>query len=115
MIAATAFIKIPVKDLTVSLDDFQGREAAFSQQTFDQIVNPAINGTLNISAIPPIKIWMDSRMGKYVIIDGHSRTAAFTALAEGKFPLHHKYSKADFKNIAAQIIQADTLEEAQRV
>jgi hypothetical protein len=47
---------------------------------------------------------------------GHSRTAAFTDLAAGKYsPLPEKYKESDFSTIHAQVVEAETLEEAKLI
>lgn len=110
-----SFISVPVKELTTSLNDFQGRATAYASQTYNRIVNEVKAGTFNFSALPPIQIWKDSRTGKWVILAGHSRTAAFTDLAKGKYPIAKQYSPKDFEKIAAQIVTANTLEEAKKI
>jgi GNAT superfamily N-acetyltransferase len=112
--AAKGFISVALNKLTKSLKDFQGRGKDYSQQTYDRIVNEAKEGTLNISSIPPIQIWKDKN-GNWVILGGHSRTKAFEDLAAGKHELNSKYSKSDFSSISAQVVEASTLEEAQKI
>lgn len=112
--AAKGFISVALNKLTKSLKDFQGRGKEYSQQTYDRIVNEAKGGALNISSIPPIQIWKDKN-GNWVILGGHSRTKAFEDLAAGKHELNPKYKKADFASISAQIVEANTLEEAQKI
>jgi hypothetical protein len=112
--AAKGFISVALNKLTKSLKDFQGRGKEYSQQTYDRIVNEAKSGALNISSIPPIQIWKD-KSGNWVILGGHSRTKAFEDLAAGKHELNPKYKKSDFANISAQIVEANTLEEAQKI
>jgi len=109
------FIKIDLSELTTSLKDFQGRAEAYSSQTYNRIANEVAAGTFNFTALPPIQIWKDPRTGKYVILAGHSRTAAFTDLAAGKLPVNKKYKPADFKAINAQIVKAESLAEAQKI
>jgi hypothetical protein len=112
--AAKGFISVALNKLTKSLKDFQGRGKEYSQQTYDRIVNEAKSGALNISSIPPIQIWKD-KSGNWVILGGHSRTKAFEDLAAGKHELNPKYKNSDFANISAQIVEANTLEEAQKI
>jgi GNAT superfamily N-acetyltransferase len=112
--AAKGFISVALNKLTKSLKDFQGRGKEYSQQTYDRIINEAKSGALNISSIPPIQIWKD-KSGNWVILGGHSRTKAFEDLAAGKHELNPKYKKSDFANISAQIVEANTLEEAQKI
>ena len=112
--AAKGFISVALNKLTKSLKDFQGRGQEYSQQTYDRIVNEAKGGALNISSIPPIQIWKDKN-GNWVILGGHSRTKAFEDLAAGKHELNPKYKKTDFASISAQIVEANTLEEAQKI
>lgn len=113
--AASGFVSIPTTELATSLSDFQGRKGKFSEQTRNRIVSEAESGELNLSAIPPIQIWKDPRTGKWTILGGHSRTKAFEELASGKLPLNKKYKPEDFKNISAQVVEASTLEQAQKI
>jgi hypothetical protein len=112
---AKGFISIALDKLTTSLKDFQGRGVEYSKQTYDRIVNEAKQGVLNISAIPPVQIWKDPKTGEFVILGGHSRTKAFSDLASGEIQYDSKYKKSDFTNINAQIVEAETLEEAQKI
>ena len=112
---AKGFISLSLEKLTTSLKDFQGRAKEYSQQTYDRIVNEAKNGTLNLSSIPPIQIWRDPKTNNFIILAGHSRTKAFTDLANGNIEFSEKYTKSDFKNINSQIVEAETLQEAQKI
>jgi len=112
---AKGFISIALDKLTTSLKDFQGRGVEYSKQTYDRIVNEAKEGILNISAIPPVQIWKDPKTGEFVILAGHSRTKAFSDLANGEIQYDSKYKKSDFTNINAQIVEAETLQEAQKI
>lgn len=112
---AKGFVSLSLKKLTTSLKDFQGRAKEYSQQTYDRIVNEAKNGTLNLSAIPPIQIWKDPKTNNFIILAGHSRTKAFTDLANGNVEFSEKYTKSDFENINSQIVEAETLQEAQKI
>ena len=107
-----AFRTIPIKDLTVSLDDFQGRAEAYSSVTYNRIKDEVRDGTFNFSALPAIMVWKDTRTNKWVILAGHSRTAAFSDLSKGKHPMDPKYKPADFKEIHAQVFIAENKEEA---
>jgi hypothetical protein len=110
------FINVPIAELTTSLADFQGRNEAYSSVTYNRIVNDVKSGKFNFSALPAIQIWKDNRTGKWVILAGHSRTAAFTDLAAGKYsPLPEKYKESDFSKIHAQVVEAETLEEAKLI
>ena len=109
------FISVPVSELTTSLKDFQGRAEAYSSTTYNRIINEVADGSFNFSALPAIQIWKDSRTGKWVILAGHSRTAAFTDLSQGKHPIDAKFSKEDFAKIHAQVVEAETLEEAKKI
>jgi len=109
------FIEVPIAELTTSLKDFQGRAEAYSSTTYNRIVNEVKSGNFNRTALPPIQIWKDPRTGKFVILGGHSRTAAFEAIYAGKHPLHKKYSKEDFAHIAAQVVDAKNLDEAKKI
>lgn len=106
------FKQIPIKDLTVSLEDFQGRTEAYSSTTYNRILNEVKEGIFNFSALPAIMVWKDNRTGKWVILGGHSRTAAFTELSQGNQPMDPKYKPSDFNTIAAQIFVADSYEDA---
>jgi hypothetical protein len=112
---AKGFASMAVDNLTTSLKDFQGRAKEYSEQTYNRIVDEAKQGKLNISSIPPIQIWKNPQTGKFVILAGHSRTKAFSDLASGKVEFSDKYKKSDFENINSQIVEAETLEEAQKI
>ncbi len=113
------FIEIPVSELTVSLKDFQGRSEEYSSVTYGRIVKEVRDGTFNFSALPAIMVWKDIRTGKWVILAGHSRTAAFRDLSAGKHPINPAYKKSDFAKIHAQVFVADdynsALEQAKKV
>lgn len=111
---AKGFVQMPIKNLTTDLEAFQGRGEKYSKQTFDRIVTEAQSGALNKSAIPPVQIWRNEN-GNWVILAGHSRTGAFEHLAKGEEQLHEKFKPSDFESINAQIVEADTLEEAQKI
>jgi hypothetical protein len=42
---------------------------------------------------------------KFVILAGHSRTKAFSDLAEGNIEFSDKYNKSDFATINSQIVK----------
>lgn len=119
MMIKPEFRQIPIADLTVSLEDFQGRSEAFSSTTYNRIVNEVRDGIFNFSALPPIMVWKDNRTHKWVILAGHSRTAAFSDLSKGKHPMDPKYKPSDFDEIHAQVFfsenKEDALEEAKKV
>lgn len=112
---AKGFVSMATNSLATSLKDFQGRSKEYSEQTYNRIVNEAKEGILNISSIPPIQIWRNPDTGKFTILAGHSRTKAFSDLASGKVEFSDKYQKSDFENINSQIVEAETLEEAQKI
>jgi hypothetical protein len=112
---AKGFISTPVKSLTTSLKDFQGRAKEYSVQTYNRIINEAKSGILNISSIPPIQIWKNPKTNEFVILAGHSRAKAFTDLATGEIEISDKFKASDFQNINAQIVEANTLEEAKKI
>ena len=109
------FISVPISELTTNLKDFQGRAEAYSTDTYNRIVDEVANGAFNFSALPAIQIWKDPTTNKWVILGGHSRTAAFTDLAKAKYPINEKYKASDFDHIHAQIVRANSLEEAKKV
>jgi hypothetical protein len=112
---AKGFVSLAVDKLTTSLKDFQGRAKEFSEDTYNRIVNEAKEGILNISSIPPIQVWKNPETGQFVILAGHSRTKAFSDLAEGKVEFADKYKKSDFEKVNTQIVEAETLKEAQKI
>lgn len=112
---AKGFVSLAVDKLTTSLKDFQGRAKEYSEQTYNRIINEAKEGVLNISSIPPIQVWKNPETGKFVILAGHSRTKAFSDLAQGKVKFADKYKKSDFEKVNTQIVEAETLAEAQKI
>jgi hypothetical protein len=68
---------------------------------------------LNISSITSIQIWKNPDTGNFVILAGHSRTKAFSDLAEGNIEFSDKYNKSDFAN-NSQIVD-EQLEDAQKI
>lgn len=124
--ASGDFIKIPINELRTSLKDFQGRQREYSKQTYDRIITEAESGELNISGIPPIQIWKNPKTGEYNILAGHSRTKAFGDIYKGRIidpqtgkarapRLDPKYKTSQFGKINAQIVKANTLEEAVKI
>ena len=113
--AAKGFIQIPISELTTSLNDFQGRADAYSSQTYNRIINEVKAGTFNPSALPPIQIWKDPRSGEWVILAGHSRTAAFKDLSSGGQRSIPTGDISKFSSIAAQIVEAKSLDEAKKI
>lgn len=105
--STSGFVRIPVKDLTTSLNEFQGRGEEYSQQTFNRIINEVKEGTFNESALPPIQIWKNPKTNSWTILGGHSRTAAYRELS--------KQGNKNFDSINAQIVKANSLEEAKKI
>jgi hypothetical protein len=109
---AIEFVTVKIADLSTSLKDFQVRKQKYSIRTYNRIIRETQDGVLNRSSIPPIQIWMNLETGKWIILAGHSRVAAFSDLNDG---VHGGEFKGKYEYIKAQIVDAKTLDEAKKV
>lgn len=100
---------VPLKDIHVNRDLFQGREKAYSQRSVDNIVMDATGGRFQWENLDPITLWR-SQDGRLYLLSGHSRLQAFKILAaEGV-----KVDGKGFNRIPAKI-RTGSLEQAQRM
>lgn len=100
---------VPLAQIFVNRDLFQGREKAFSQRSVDNIVNDAENGRFQWENLDPITLWA-SPDGKKYLLSGHSRLKAFEVLAGTGVKVDGK----GFDRIPAKI-RTGSLESAQRM
>lgn len=100
---------VPLNQIHINRDLFQGREKAFSQRSVDNIVNDATSGRFQWENLDPITLWR-SPEGKLYLLSGHSRLRSFEILsAEGV-----KVDGKGFDRIPAKI-RTGSLEQAQRM
>lgn len=71
---------VPLSQIHVDRQLFQGREKAFSQRSVDNIVNDVSTGRFAWENLDPITLWR-APDGKLYLLSGHSRLRAFEILA----------------------------------
>lgn len=100
---------IPLSQIHINRDLFQGREKAYSKRSVDNIVEDAMSGRFAWENLDPITLWR-SHEGKLFLLSGHSRLKAFEILdSEGI-----KVDGKGFSKIPAKI-RTGSLESAQRM
>ena len=100
---------IPLSQIHIDRQLFQGREKAFSQRSVDNIVNDVLNGHFAWENLDPITLWR-SPDGKLYLLSGHSRLRAFEVLAEMRASANGK----GFDRIPAKI-RSGALDDARRL
>lgn len=100
---------VPLKDIHVNRELFQGREKAYSQRSVDNIVSDATGGRFQWENLDPITLWR-SPEGKLFLLSGHSRLKGFQTLSEMGVTVDGK----GFDRIPAKI-RTGSLEQAQRM
>jgi hypothetical protein len=100
---------VPLKDIHVNRELFQGREKAYSQRSVDNIVSDATGGRFQWENLDPITLWR-SPEGKLYLLSGHSRLQAFKILSAELVKVDGK----GFNRIPAKI-RTGSLEQAQRM
>lgn len=84
--------------IDVRPDWFQGRQTAYSQESFDKIVREGFDKSQE-----PIAVWFDPSSNNYIVISGHSRWHASEEL--------YRRGQKDLKTMPVKIFQG-TKEEA---
>lgn len=100
---------IPLSQIHIDRQLFQGREKAFSQRSVDNIVHDVTNGRFAWENLDPITLWR-SPEGKLYLLSGHSRLRAFEVLAEMRATAGGK----GFDRIPAKI-RSGALDDARRL
>lgn len=100
---------VPLDQIKVNRELFQGREKAFSQRSVDNIVYDVETGRFIWANLDPITLWK-SPEGILYLLSGHSRLEAFRILRNNGARVDGK----TFDRIPAKIYQAD-LQAAQRL
>lgn len=100
---------VPLSQIHIDRQLFQGREKAFSQRSVDNIVNDVTNGRFAWENLDPITLWR-SPDGKLYLLSGHSRLRAFEVLAEMRATANGK----GFDRIPAKI-RSGALDDARRL
>jgi hypothetical protein len=91
--------EIDRKQIDVRPDWFQGRQTAYSQESFDKIVREGFDKSQE-----PIAVWLDPETKTYIVISGHSRWHASEEL--------FRRGQKDLKTMPVKIFQGSK-EEAQ--
>jgi len=99
-------MELPLDQVNVNTKEFQGREGEYSEETFNSISKAAKAGKFNWAIFDPIKVWKNPKDGKYYVLAGHSRRAAFEDLA--------KSGMKEFSTIPAIEYKGATFEEAKK-
>lgn len=100
---------VPLSQIKINRELFQGREKAFSRRSVDNIVEDALSGRFAWENLDPITLW-SAPDGKLYLLSGHSRHKAFEILAEQGVKVDGK----GFGRIPAKI-RSGSLEAAQRM
>lgn len=100
----SAVYLIPVRDISFDRALFQNRDSEYSEESVNRIIEAVNNGSFKWEVFDPILLWKNGK--KLIVLSGHSRTEAFTLLAQ--------MGNKDFKKIPAKIIEA-TRAEARKI
>ena len=100
---------VPLSQIHINRELFQGRERAFSKRSVENIVNDAIDGRFMWDNLDPITLWL-SPDKKLYLLSGHSRLEAFNILSSNGIIVDGK----GFDRIPAKI-RTGSLEQAQRM
>lgn len=100
---------VPLSQIQINRELFQGREKAYSKRSVDNIVDDAMGGRFAWENLDPITLWR-SPEGKLYLLSGHSRHKAFEVLSSEKIKVEGK----GFDKIPAKI-RTGSLESAQRM
>ncbi len=101
---------VPISEISVDKNMFQGREKDFSARSVENIVSAVKNKEFVWANLDPITLWK-STTGKLYIISGHSRFEAFRRLSANNI----NYDGENFNSIPAKVLIAVPLESAQRI
>ena len=94
-------VDFPIKDIYTDEKRFQNRVNAFSEDSKDRIIKAFESGTFDWTKFDPITLWKDPENGKYFVLSGHSRYAAFKEKSKEGFV----YDGYGFANIPARIFK----------
>lgn len=94
---------VPLDQITTDEKRFQNRFTAFSSDSAGKIVAAVEQGRFNWGLFDPVILLKNPAYPKYVVLSGHSRTAAFRKLAQQK----RKANGQGFAAIPAKIIETD--------
>jgi antirestriction protein ArdC len=92
---------MPVNSIYTDEKRFQNRANAFSSESANRIIKAVENGSFDWSKFDPIIIWFDDKAGKYFVLSGHSRLAAFKELSK---------TKNEFKAIPVKIFTGSQMQ-----
>lgn len=95
---------IPLGEVYFARDLFQNREAEYSEESVQRIIEAVEKGTFRFEVFDPVLLWQHKN--KLFVLSGHSRTEAFTRLSAAGY--------SDFDAIPAKVITA-TVDEARRI
>ena len=74
--------KMKLKDISIDVDNFQNRDAEYSQKSVDRILEAVREGTFKEWMFNAVIIWKDPKDNKFYVLAGHSRVKAFQILSE---------------------------------
>lgn len=95
---------VPLEEVFFARDLFQNREHEYSEESVQRIIEAVEMGTFRMEVFDPVLLWKHE--GKLFVLSGHSRTEAFTRLAD--------LGLIEFQKIPAKVITA-TLDDARRI
>ena len=99
-------VETPLSEINIDVKSYQNRGEAYSQETYDSILNDIRKGEFDWKRFKPIVLWDNPKTGTRDLLEGHSRKAAFEqAVKEGY---------TEFETIPSYIAKGGTFEEAQR-
>jgi|GEM_PF-4302408 len=70
------FEVVPIEDLKVDVDRFQGRFEPYSEESVQSIVDAVKRGEFDPNNFDPVHVWRDVKTGDEVVLSGHSRLEA---------------------------------------
>lgn len=97
--------KIPLEQISFDRQLFQNREADYSEESVQRILQAIEAGTFRFEVFDPILLWQRPD-GRLIVLSGHSRTEAFNRAA--------RMGRREFATIPAKIIQVSQ-DEARRI
>lgn len=100
---------VPLQNITIDRELFQGREKAYSERSVQNIVSDVESGRFVWENLDPITLWLGPD-GRLFLLSGHSRLEAFHRLAKKRAVVDGK----GFYKIPAKI-RTGSIAEAQRI
>lgn len=94
---------VPIEDISFDRQLFQNREEEYSEETVQRIIEAVELGTFKFEVFDPVLLWQ--HRNRLIVLSGHSRTEAFTRLAN--------MGRTEFERIPAKIIEATKAEARQ--